>query len=149
MTHCAWRGPVADPSVRTPILLLATLLGILVGGFAHAIIAGPDPTPAPAIVRQEPASAGTVIVQVQAILTLPSPTPTSPPPPTRTPTRDPAASIALCGTPTPGALCRMPLPTPTFPPSPTPVLACDDPRVQPGDWCVWPDASPAAERSHP
>lgn len=76
------------------------------------------------------------------VLELPSPTATATRQPTATPTVGTPGD--LCGTEAPGTLCRKPPPTP-LPPTPYPDCASLA-TVAPGDWCVWGDATPEADR---
>lgn len=125
-------------SVRTPILLLTLCLGILMGGLAHAILAGPGPAPPPAAIpAAEPL--------IQVLVTIPPwPTPERSPTPTPYPTIPPVPT----STPwphydpryaTPGRLYLIPPPTP-LPPTPYPTCSLTLPA---GSRCVAPvPASP-------
>lgn len=121
---------MAGPSVRTPVLLLTLCLGVLMGGFAHALLAGSGPARAPAPV------AGETLVQV--LVTMPAwPTPERTPTPTPYPTMPqvPTATAWPHYDPryaTPGRLYLIPPPTP-LPPTPYPACSL---ALPPGSRCV-------------
>lgn len=142
--------PKPLPMNRGALWVLFWTVGLLMGLFARAIIDGPGgtglsnaPTGKSVASRDPAAAAGapTMQVNVRAILELPSPTATDTPQPTSTPSPDPASVISFCSGADPGKVCKVPFPPP---PTPTPYPSCAHmERLSPGDWCIWPTASPS------
>jgi hypothetical protein len=132
-----WQGLREAVAIVGMALLLVAILEV---GLEWREMTRTDPTPPSVPIRTvsgfgSPISSDSLPeVVVRAVLELPTATATVPPRPT--PTKAPTVVPDWCdpGVTAPGGLCQKPIPTPA---PPTPYPACDDPAVEPRQWCVW------------
>lgn len=130
--------PKPLPINRGALWVLFWSIGILMGLFVRDVVDGggsshDSSSGAPGSSRSlsaQPTSPQAILVT--AIVAFPTATATATPQPTTEATPD----VDMCGTATPGTICRIPPPTP-LPPTPYPSCVKMD-ELAAGDWCTWP-----------